>query len=369
MAAPTPQPAEAQPTWAESASGSSNIDEPGAPKKAGGWLYQEVPPRNWFNWLLRNFGRWDRWNTTRLAEIAEEGDAQRGSELVGGSAAVIAPNSPHNISVTSGTMREQVIEQATQLAEHVNGTESRHTAGMVDFDGTGTNYLTAATEVNTALDTLDTSLNNEADARATVASDLEDHADGTDTAVYEVLILPQEATVTTGTVTMRSEGASAPTLNNPAEPGYLDNTVDGTVRIVYPIHVPVGAIINWWKLYGAIRDTGSSEIYRMGLYELDIADAPGTAGSAVGTTIDNYNLPSTRTWPGNLKVNSVGTPDPSYVGPFTDDTVATVSAGSRTKTTTNRFVLIVSGTFAATSGSTYTAFGPLLVNYTKPLHA
>lgn len=370
MAAPTPQPAEAQPTWAESASGSSNIDEPGAPKKAGGWLYQEVPPRNWFNWLLRNFGRWDRWNTTRLAEIAEEGDAQRGSELVGGSAAVIAPNTPHNISVTSGTVREQIIEQATQLAEHVNGTDSRHTAGMVDFDGTGTHYLIVQTQVSTALVELDSQLYNEALLREAVANDLEAHADGTDKGIYESLTLPSEASVTIGAnVVFRPEGSPTPGVGDAAEAAYLDCTAAERVRIVYPVKIPVGAVINSWRLYGALRDAGGSEkINRMGLYRLDIDDAPGTAGTAVGTTMNGYSLPGNLPWPGDTKVNSGGTTIPS-TGPFTDDTVGTVSEVNRTRTIANRFVLVVDVEASATSGGTYSAFGPLVVNYTAPLHA
>lgn len=54
------------PDWAtedqiDPVSGQNNVLEPPPTKKESGWDRSEIPPRQWFNWLLRKTAAWLRW--------------------------------------------------------------------------------------------------------------------------------------------------------------------------------------------------------------------------------------------------------------------------------------------------------------------
>ncbi len=56
------------PVWA---SGGSTTD-PGAGKEAAGWLVDERPPANWWNWVWNAMGQWLEWSETSIDDV--EGD-------------------------------------------------------------------------------------------------------------------------------------------------------------------------------------------------------------------------------------------------------------------------------------------------------
>ena len=37
------------------------VTDPGAGKEATGWVIDDRPPANWWNWILSSFGNWLRW--------------------------------------------------------------------------------------------------------------------------------------------------------------------------------------------------------------------------------------------------------------------------------------------------------------------
>ncbi len=59
----TPRPETDPPRWAtvtrvDPVSGVSNVIEPPEEKKDAGWNRAEPPPRQWFNWFMRDAGTW-----------------------------------------------------------------------------------------------------------------------------------------------------------------------------------------------------------------------------------------------------------------------------------------------------------------------
>ena len=46
---------------ADGPTGGLNVIEPSEAKKDAGWGFEEFPPRNWFNWLLRKIASWIYW--------------------------------------------------------------------------------------------------------------------------------------------------------------------------------------------------------------------------------------------------------------------------------------------------------------------
>ncbi len=53
------------PVWA---SGGSTTD-PGAGKEAAGWLVDERPPANWWNWIWNAMGQWLGWAETSIDDL------------------------------------------------------------------------------------------------------------------------------------------------------------------------------------------------------------------------------------------------------------------------------------------------------------
>ena len=58
---PTKYPDFAMTDVTDPASGQPNVIEPAAGKKSDGWVYNEKPPRQYFNWMQRLNSLWIRW--------------------------------------------------------------------------------------------------------------------------------------------------------------------------------------------------------------------------------------------------------------------------------------------------------------------
>jgi len=80
---PTKYPDFAMDDVVDPTSGQPNIIEPSTGKKSDGWVYNEKPPRQYFNWLARLTSQWIRWiddylTNTVLAHINATGTAVHG---------------------------------------------------------------------------------------------------------------------------------------------------------------------------------------------------------------------------------------------------------------------------------------------------
>jgi len=48
--------------------GAADITEPGVARKDVGWQSGDIPPRNWWNWMIHKAGAWLRWAAANIAE-------------------------------------------------------------------------------------------------------------------------------------------------------------------------------------------------------------------------------------------------------------------------------------------------------------
>lgn len=55
------------------ASGGTTTD-PGGAKEAAGWVIDDQPPANWWNWILNSFGQWLSWSEDSIDDIETKTD-------------------------------------------------------------------------------------------------------------------------------------------------------------------------------------------------------------------------------------------------------------------------------------------------------
>jgi len=58
------------------ASGGTTTD-PGGAKEAAGWVVDDRPPANWWNWILNSFGKWLTWAEASIDELPDRAEVCR----------------------------------------------------------------------------------------------------------------------------------------------------------------------------------------------------------------------------------------------------------------------------------------------------
>jgi len=98
------------------ASGGSTTD-PGAGKEATGWVADDRPPANWWNWILNSFGQWLSWAEDSIDDLEANQIVARGVAITDAASGVsISTGTGFNMGTPSVTSTYVQVNYTTALS-------------------------------------------------------------------------------------------------------------------------------------------------------------------------------------------------------------------------------------------------------------